>query len=247
MGEVVRISSIIIFYLSKLWKAKFFILCDVIFLVKLEKFWNWSLLGVEGFLNIKNFQTSSQAFSQTSAPVSRSGSEVNRALFESSPRIMGGHAMWLDHPPPSKATWILFRFLVALVAVAVLVILCATLLKIMTGPLWEEFHSERVDVWKPSIPIYRRRQRENMPSYSVFCLFKSISLSTPVLLRTFSPPSEPNCPELLRVPKTTRETKPTRSNAFHISTCAFCRSHYFAGTLASRVHGPAHALSKRSL
>ena len=34
--EVVRISSIFIFHLSKLWKAKFFILCDVIFLVRLQ-------------------------------------------------------------------------------------------------------------------------------------------------------------------------------------------------------------------
>ena len=45
--EVVRIGSIIIFRLSKLWKIKFFILCDVIFLVRLqEKFeidhsWKW--------------------------------------------------------------------------------------------------------------------------------------------------------------------------------------------------------------
>ena len=36
MGEVVRIGSIIIFHLSKLLKAKFFILCDVIFLVRLQ-------------------------------------------------------------------------------------------------------------------------------------------------------------------------------------------------------------------
>ena len=34
ISEVVRIGSIIIFNSSKLWKAKFFILCDVIFLVK---------------------------------------------------------------------------------------------------------------------------------------------------------------------------------------------------------------------
>ena len=32
-----RIGSIIIFHLSKLWKAKFFILCDVIFLVRLQE------------------------------------------------------------------------------------------------------------------------------------------------------------------------------------------------------------------
>ena len=35
-SEEVRIDSIIIFHLSKLWKAKFFILCDVIFLVRLQ-------------------------------------------------------------------------------------------------------------------------------------------------------------------------------------------------------------------
>ena len=34
ISEVGRIGSIIIFHLSKLWKAKFFILCDVIFLVR---------------------------------------------------------------------------------------------------------------------------------------------------------------------------------------------------------------------
>ena len=36
ISEVGRIGSIIIFHLSKLWKAKFFILCDVIFLVRLQ-------------------------------------------------------------------------------------------------------------------------------------------------------------------------------------------------------------------
>ena len=35
ISEVMRIGSIIIFHLSKLWKAKFFILCGVIFLVRL--------------------------------------------------------------------------------------------------------------------------------------------------------------------------------------------------------------------
>ena len=34
ISEVERIGSIIIFHLSKLWKAKFFILCGVIFLVR---------------------------------------------------------------------------------------------------------------------------------------------------------------------------------------------------------------------
>ena len=33
---VVRIGSVIIFHVSKLWKSKFSILCDVIFLVRLQ-------------------------------------------------------------------------------------------------------------------------------------------------------------------------------------------------------------------
>ena len=46
-GTVAQTGSIIIFHLSMLWKAKFFILCDVIFLVRLQgKFeldhsWEW--------------------------------------------------------------------------------------------------------------------------------------------------------------------------------------------------------------
>ena len=54
IGEVVGIGCLIIFHLSKLWKAKFFILCDVIFLVRLtEKFDidHW-LLGVK-WLSLK--------------------------------------------------------------------------------------------------------------------------------------------------------------------------------------------------
>ena len=50
--EVVRIGTTIIFYLSKLWNTKlmFSILCDVIFLVRLQgKMWSWSLMGVKGF------------------------------------------------------------------------------------------------------------------------------------------------------------------------------------------------------
>ena len=52
ISEVVRIDSIILFHRYKLWKAKFFILCDVIFLVKLhwEEIWNWSILGVKGLI-----------------------------------------------------------------------------------------------------------------------------------------------------------------------------------------------------
>ena len=37
ISEVVRIGSIIIFHWSKLWKVKFFMLCDVIFLVRLQR------------------------------------------------------------------------------------------------------------------------------------------------------------------------------------------------------------------
>ena len=36
ISKIVRIGSMIIFHLSKQWKATFFILCDVIFLVKLQ-------------------------------------------------------------------------------------------------------------------------------------------------------------------------------------------------------------------
>ena len=32
-----RIGSVIIFHLSKLWKAKFFVLCDVILLARLQE------------------------------------------------------------------------------------------------------------------------------------------------------------------------------------------------------------------
>ena len=39
---------IIIFHLSKLWKAKFSILCDVIFFETAGEIWNCSLLGVKG-------------------------------------------------------------------------------------------------------------------------------------------------------------------------------------------------------
>ena len=37
ISDVVRIGSTIIFYLNQLWKAKFSILCDVIFLVRLQE------------------------------------------------------------------------------------------------------------------------------------------------------------------------------------------------------------------
>ena len=43
-----RIGSIIIFHLSTLWKAKFPILCDVIFLLRLQGKFEWSLLGLKG-------------------------------------------------------------------------------------------------------------------------------------------------------------------------------------------------------
>ena len=39
ISDVVRVGSRIIFHLSKRWKAKFFILCDVLFLVRLQEKW----------------------------------------------------------------------------------------------------------------------------------------------------------------------------------------------------------------
>ena len=49
ISELVRIGSIIIFHLSKLWNTKFFILCNIIFLVMLQgRFeidhsWEWKV------------------------------------------------------------------------------------------------------------------------------------------------------------------------------------------------------------
>ena len=55
ISEVVRIGSIIILHLSKLWKANFFILCDVIFLVRLqEKFEIDHCLGRQLFDALRN-------------------------------------------------------------------------------------------------------------------------------------------------------------------------------------------------
>ena len=45
LSEVMRISSTIIFHLSKLWKAKFFILCEVIFVVRLQEKIEIEILG----------------------------------------------------------------------------------------------------------------------------------------------------------------------------------------------------------
>ena len=50
--EVVRIGSISIFHLSKLWKATFVTLCDVIFLVRLQKKKRRSLLGAKGLIHL---------------------------------------------------------------------------------------------------------------------------------------------------------------------------------------------------
>ena len=47
ISDVVRMGSIIIFHLSKLWKAKFFVLCDIVFVVRLwgkfeiDHSWEW--------------------------------------------------------------------------------------------------------------------------------------------------------------------------------------------------------------
>ena len=52
ISEVIRIGSIIIFPVSKLWKAKFFILCGVIFLVSpqgkfvIDHSWEWKVWNV---------------------------------------------------------------------------------------------------------------------------------------------------------------------------------------------------------
>ena len=46
ISDVVRIGSVIIFHLSKVWKAKFFMLCDVSGEAAGE-IWNRSLLGVK--------------------------------------------------------------------------------------------------------------------------------------------------------------------------------------------------------
>ena len=52
MSEVLRIGSIIIFYLSKLWKAKFFILYELLFLVRPQgKFEVDQLLGLKGLIS----------------------------------------------------------------------------------------------------------------------------------------------------------------------------------------------------
>ena len=55
MSDVVRIGSIIIFQLSKLWKATFSILWNVIFLARLQATcqWYWLLLGVKGNLSFQ--------------------------------------------------------------------------------------------------------------------------------------------------------------------------------------------------
>ena len=52
LSEVVKIGNVIIFHLSKLWKAKFFKVCDVSFLhgEAAGESWNWSLLGVKGLM-----------------------------------------------------------------------------------------------------------------------------------------------------------------------------------------------------
>ena len=47
ISDVVRIGSIIPYHLSKLWKAKFFILCDVISLVRLQENMKLITLGSE--------------------------------------------------------------------------------------------------------------------------------------------------------------------------------------------------------
>ena len=52
MGEVVRIGSVIIFYLSKLWKAKSSLLCDNISGEAAGEIGDWSPLGLKGLMLI---------------------------------------------------------------------------------------------------------------------------------------------------------------------------------------------------
>ena len=93
-SEVVRIGSIIIFDLSQIWKAKFFILCGVICLVReaAGKFWNWSLLGVKGltlfpcWLQVMGVRSLQQEF-WLCACAQDSRSETTRELVPSLPEM----------------------------------------------------------------------------------------------------------------------------------------------------------------
>ena len=80
ISVAVRISSISIFHLSKLWKSNFFILCDVIFLVwqAAGEIWNWSLLGC-GYLGRYKELT---VFTRISAAALIKFSAIRRRLFE---------------------------------------------------------------------------------------------------------------------------------------------------------------------
>ena len=60
--DVVRIGSVIIFHLSKLWRAKFFILFDVILLVRLQEkseidsSWEWKVFNCSAQLLLLQFK-----------------------------------------------------------------------------------------------------------------------------------------------------------------------------------------------
>ena len=58
ISDVVRIGHIIIFHLSKLWKAKFFILCNVIFLVRFQ-----GKFGIDHTWEWKSYPSTNQDFS----------------------------------------------------------------------------------------------------------------------------------------------------------------------------------------
>ena len=83
-SEVVRTGSIIIFPLNKLWKAKFSLLCDVIFLVRLqEKFEIDRLLGVKGV------KQPWEPYSRTVREGGPLGRKVKRQIFS----IKGGFSV----------------------------------------------------------------------------------------------------------------------------------------------------------
>ena len=67
MSEVARICNIIIFHLNKLWKAKFSILCDVIFLVRLQGNFDIDHSGVKRL--IRTWRSSSGEVITTESPL----------------------------------------------------------------------------------------------------------------------------------------------------------------------------------
>ena len=99
--ELVRMGSLITFYLSKLWKTKFFILCDVIFLVRLQgKFeidhsWEWLLQQYSHFFTCL-FKWPLQEFPDTlSAEVSQCRVRLmNDPVLKNKTRHRGRYFVW---------------------------------------------------------------------------------------------------------------------------------------------------------